>query len=208
MDTERFHHSVALKSDRGFGPWAATLVALVIVLNGCAAAVVTGVAVGAAAVHDRRTVGTQIDDQGIELRTSNELQSVPELEGSRLRVMSYNGVLLLAGEVNSEAQGRQALEVARSVPGPREVVNELYVTDSPGLRGRSRDTLLTGQVKTAMLGVRLQGFDPTRVKVMSLRGIVYLMGLVTETEADAVVERVRRVRGVRRVVKVFEYRTA
>ena len=179
-----------------------------LVLNGCAAAVVTGVAVGVAAVHDRRAVGKQIDDQGIEMRTTNRLRTDPALEGSRIKVLSFNGVVLIAGEVLDEAQGQHALRVARSMPGPREIVNELFVTKSPGVGGRSRDTLLTGQVKSSLLGVRMKGFDPTRVKVLSMRGIVYLMGLVTEAEADAVVERVRRVRGVRRVVKVFEYNVA
>ena len=182
---------------------AALLALLALSLSGCAAvAVVTG----ANAVHDRRTVGTVLDDESIEFRTYDAIhRDDGPGKGNHVRVVSYNRVVLLAGEVRSEADKTAIEEAASEVPDIRRIVNELAITDARGIGRRSRDTILTGQIKAALLGVDLPGFAPQRVKVVSIRGIAYLMGLLTEAEAELVAERVATVRGVRSVVKVFEY---
>ncbi|MDX1568932.1 MAG: BON domain-containing protein [Xanthomonadales bacterium] len=181
----------------------AVLLLIIATLSGCAAAVVGGVA---ATVHDRRSAGTILDDNAIELHATDRLhQDGAPGRGNHIRVVSYNRTVLLAGEVRTEEAKQEAERIVSQVGDVQRVVNELAIGEQTGLGRRSRDTLLTGQIKAALLGTGLPGFDPARVKVTSLRGIAYLMGLVTEEEAEKVAERVARVRGVKQVVKVFDY---
>lgn len=187
-----------------------TALALVILtatlLGGCAAAVVGGVAAGAATVHDRRSAGAIIDDQAIEVRATDRLhQEDGPGRGNHIKVISYNRTVLLAGEVRTEAAREEAEAIVAEIPNVERVVNELGIGEPTGLGRRSRDTMLTGQVKSSLLGAGLPGFDPARIKVVSVRGNVYLMGLVTEEEGERVASRIADLRGVRKVVKVFEY---
>lgn len=175
-------------------------------LAGCAAVAVGGIAAGALMLHDRRPLPDLIEDQGIEMAATRAFQRHETLAyDSHIRVVSFNGVVLLAGEVPSEETADRAESIVEDLDGVRRVVNELAVRDRTHLGTRLKDTALTVRVKAAIGGVDLEGFDATRVKVVTLRGNVYLMGLVTQTEAEAVLEEVRYVRGVKRVVKVFEY---
>jgi len=175
-------------------------------LGGCAEAVVGGAVAGAAVVHDRRTPGTVIDDQLIELRWLHEYYSDAELKKqTHISATSFNGVVLLTGEAPTEALRARAEAIARRLPKVRRVHNEIRIAAPSSLAQRSSDALITAKVKTALFKVKLKGFDPTRVNVTTSNGTVYLQGLVTRAEADAVVEQVRRVKGVQRVVKVFEY---
>lgn len=176
------------------------------VLTGCAAVVVGGVAVGALALHDRRPLPDLIEDQGIEMAATRAFQKDEELaRDSHIRVVSFNGVVLLAGEVPDPEAKAKAERITRRHEGVRRVVNELALRDPTHVGTRLKDTGLTARVKTAIAGIDLEGFDATRIKVVSVRGNVYLMGLVTQDEANAVLEKVRYVSGVERVVKVFEY---
>ena len=175
-------------------------------LGGCAEAVVGGAVAGAAVVHDRRTPGTVIDDQLIELRWLHEYYNDQELKKqTHISATSVNGVVLLTGEAPTEALRARAEAIARRLPKVRRVHNEIRIAAPSSLSQRSSDALITAKVKTALFKVKVKGFDPTRVNVTTSNGTVYLQGLVTRTEADAVVEQVRRVKGVQRVVKVFEY---
>lgn len=174
--------------------------------SGCVGLLVGGTAVvGAGVAHDRRTTGTLVDDQTIELTAHSALnQQLPP--GNRISVTSYNGVVLLTGEVVSEAVRQQATAAVRSiVPPVREVYNELVVAKPSSLSANSNDALLTTKAKAALFQVKLKDFDPTRVKVVTDRRVVYLMGLVRPNEADAAANVVSQVNGVKQVVTLFEF---
>ena len=180
----------------------ATLVALAAgTLGGCAALVVGG-AVGTALVAvDRRTSGVQIEDQSIELKAANRIR---ESVGERghVNATSYNRVLLLTGEVDSEAD-RSAIEqnVSR-IENLRSTVNELAVMGATSFTARSNDTVLTSKVKASYVDAK--DLQANAVKVVTERGTVFLMGRVTEREANRATELARSVSGVQKVVKVFE----
>ena len=182
--------------------WLAFVAAMVL-LSGCAA---TAVGVTASTLHDRRSAGTILDDNAIELHATDALhRGDGPGRGNHIKVTSYNRTVLLAGEVREVADRERAEEIVAGIGNVQRVVNELAIGEPTGLPRRSRDTLLTGQIKASLLGVGLPGFDPARVKVVSVRGNAYLMGLLTPEEADKVAARVARVGGVRQVIKVFDY---
>ena len=170
-------------------------------LGGCAALVVGG-AVGTAFVAaDRRTSGVQLEDQAIELKTTNRIN---EAVGDRGHVSatSYNRVLLLTGEVASEAD-RTAIEQAVSrIENVRSTLNELAVMGSSSLTARSNDTVLTSKVKASYLDAK--DLHANTIKVVTERGTVFLMGRVTEREAARATELARGVSGVQKVVRAFE----
>lgn len=180
-------------------------------LTGCAGLIMggatAGVATGAAMAHDRRTVGTIVEDQAIELKAYDALSQDQELaQRGHLNVTSYNNVVLLSGEVPTPALRKRAEDIVSGIDKVRHVHNELAVAPPSSLASRSSDTWITTKVKTALLQVDgIQDFDPTRVKVVTERGIVYLLGLLRPREAEAVTRTVRRVSGVQKVVKLFEY---
>lgn len=174
-------------------------------LSGCAGLLVGGAAVGVGVAHDRRTTGTVMDDQTIELKLYDALnQQLPP--GNHINATSYNGSVLLSGEVVSELARRQAETIVRDIDPPvREVYNELIIGPPSALSSRSNDALLTTRVKTAFFQINIPDFDPTRVKVVTEREVVYLIGLVRPNEADAVANVASQVSGVRQVVTLFEY---
>ncbi|MFO1422914.1 MAG: BON domain-containing protein [Candidatus Competibacteraceae bacterium] len=176
-------------------------------LTGCIPLLVGGTAVGVGVAHDRRTTGTVVDDQTIELKLYNVLdQQLPP--GNHINVTSYNGAVLLSGEVVSEQARRRAERIARDLGEPpvREVYNELVIGPPNAVSSRSNDALLTTKVKTALLRIdSIPDFDPSRVKVVTDHGVVYLLGLVRPREADAAADAASQVGGVRQVVTLFEY---
>jgi osmotically-inducible protein OsmY len=178
-----------------------------LLLGGCAAAIVGGAAVTAKTLHDRRPVGVVIDDQRIMARSYTRISNDEALgSGQRVRVISHNGIVLLIGEVQTEELRARAEAIVSDVPDVRDVVNELAVQPPVGAWQRSRNAAITARVKTALLDlIGMPGFDPTRVNVSTARDIVYLQGLVTREEGEAVVEVARNVAGVKQVVVVFEY---
>jgi osmotically-inducible protein OsmY len=184
-----------------------SLVLCVLLLPGCAALLVGGAAAGAGAAHDRRSVGTVIDDNNIELTAYDAINKDKEIAlRNNVGIVVYNGVMLLIGEVRTEELRQRAERLASGLQGVRRVVNEISVEEPTGFGSATRDRWLTGRVKLALLDIVDQpGFDPTRVNVTTQNGKVYLMGLVSRAEAERVVEIARGVPGVERVVKVFEY---
>ena len=182
------------------------LVVALLLLGGCAAAVVGGAAVGGAA-HDRRSFGTVLDDNSIELGAYDNLNKDKDLAlKSNVEIVVYNGVVLLIGETPTEDLKTRAEIKVREIQGVKRVVNELRVEPSPGAYSATRDKWITVRVKTALLDiVDMPGFDPSRVNVTTQASVVYLLGLVTREEAERVIEIARTVPGVERVVKVFEY---
>jgi len=184
---------------------AAVTVANSMLLGGCAAVVVGGAAVGTAMVAtDRRTSGTQLEDQNIELKA---LTRISETVGDRghVNVTSYNRMVLLTGEVASEAD-RTALEqgIGR-IEGVRSIVNELAVMGSSSFTARSNDTVLTSMVKASFVDAK--DLQSNAFKVVTERATVYLMGRVTEREAARAAELARGVSGVQKVVRVFDILT-
>lgn len=176
-------------------------------MYGCTPVILGGATASGAAVHDRRTVGTFVDDQGIELKARLSLNEDKELsEQAHINVVSVNGVVLLAGQTPTEQQRQRAQDIVTGVEKVRHVHNELTIAAPNTLMTRSSDTLITGKVKTKLLGINdIEGFDGTRVKVVTENGVVYLMGILHRHEADAASERARQVGGVQKVVKLFEY---
>ncbi|MCK5383537.1 MAG: BON domain-containing protein, partial [Gammaproteobacteria bacterium] len=157
-------------------------------LGGCAAVVVTGAATGANAAHDRRTLGAYIDDEGIELKARLTITEDKELYSQvHVNIISVNGVVLLVGQAPTEALRMEIEELTRAIEKVRVVHNELTIAAPNSYMTRSSDSLITAKVKGSLFGIKGQeGFDPTRVKVVTENGIVYLMGILFRAEADAV----------------------
>lgn len=169
-------------------------------LSACAPLLIGGAAGTALVATDRRSPGIQLEDETIELRTRSALR---DQIGTRVRVdaTSYNRQVLLTGEVGN-AQDKQAVErLVRQVENVRTVVNELVVQSTPSLWDRSTDALITGRVKASLLDANVQ---VNAVKVVTERTVVYLMGRVTQAEANRATEAARSISGVQRVVRIFE----
>ena len=170
-------------------------------LAGCFPLVVGGVAVGSLMVADRRTAGTQVEDEGIELQTVNRIYK--ELgDQPHVNVTSYNRVVLLSGEV-PRADLLAAVEgMAKASGNVRSVVNELVVAPNSTLSQRSSDTFITGKVRASLVDAK--DLSASAFKVVTERGVVYLLGTVSEREANRATSIARGVDGVRKVVRVFE----
>ena len=183
------------------------LVLLVIIagpqLQACAPAVVAGAGTGAVVAHDKRTVGAFIDDATIETRAKSRVLNEKNLEDAHINVTSINGVVLITGEVPSEQARTMALEKIRGINGVRRTVNEMRVAPATTFGSRTKDTWLTGKVKTALIAN--ERLDSTRIKVVTENKVVYLMGLITQSEGQSAADSARKVKGVTRVVKLFEY---
>jgi osmotically-inducible protein OsmY len=172
-------------------------------LTACVPLIVGGAAVagGSLLATDRRTSGAQLEDEGIELRALSRIRSNV---GDRVHVnlTSYNRQVLLTGEVPS-AQDKQLVEqIVSRVENVNSVVNELAVMGNSSLRERSSDVLITGNVKARLLDAR--DLQSNVFKVVTERGTTYLMGRVTQREADRATAVVRATTGVQKVVRIFE----
>ena len=159
------------------------------------------IAGGALVATDRRTSGAQLEDEGIELRAMSRLR---DAIGSRARVSvtSYNRQVLLTGEVLNEQDKKAVEQVVTRVENVTGVVNELAIINSPTLVQRSSDVLITGQVKALLIDSK--DLFANAFKVVTERGTVYLMGRVTQREADRATDIVRGARGVQKVVRLLE----
>jgi len=174
-------------------------------LSGCVTALVAGAIVTTVdIIHDRRTVGEYIDDGAIELTARNILLSRADIRKStHVKPISWNGILLITGEVTDETIRQEIVGKFAKIQGVRQVVDETSITDRSKFFARTNDSWITGRVKSRLL--LKTGLKANRVKVTTTRGSVYLMGIVSEEEATKATEHARAVRGVKRVVKVFEY---
>lgn len=180
-----------------------TIVFICIWLSGCVAVAGGAVATGAVVANDRRTTGTFVEDQAIEIKAARELNSDTEIrDNTHISITSYNTVVLMTGETPSEDLRRKAVEIVRHVPAVTKVYNEIAVAAPSSYMSRSSDTMITTKVKTKLFGQ--EGLDATKVKVVTERGIVYLLGLLDEQEASIATEAARQVGGVQKVVKLFQ----
>ncbi|AVS87281.1 transporter [Paracidovorax avenae] len=176
-------------------------VALGTALSACAPLVIGGAAVGTMMAADRRTTGTQVEDETIELRAGNRLR---DTFGDRVHVnvISYNRQVLLTGEVPSQQDKERVEQTVLTVENVRSVVNDLAVMSASSLSQRANDTLITGKVRASLVDAK--DIFATAFKVVTERNTVYLMGRVTQREADRATEIARGVNDVRKVVRVFE----
>lgn len=180
---------------------ASLLVLTLPALQGCFPAIATGVAVGVLAATDRRSVGTQTDDETIEWKASNRI-SEKLGKKAHVNVTSYNRKVLLTGEVPDEAAKIEAGEQTLKVENVQGIYNELKIHEPTPLSSRSTDAYITSKVKTRF--VDNGTFYPTHVKVVTEAGVVYLMGLVNQREAEAAIKIARTTESVRTVVNVLE----
>lgn len=170
-------------------------------LSACFPVIMGGAVVGTLVATDRRTSGAQLEDEGIELRAASRVRD-NLTERVHVSINSYNRRVLLTGEVPSLQDKQLVEQIVTRVDNVQSVVNELAVLGNASLTQRSSDTLITGRVKAAMLDAK--DLYANAYKVVTERGTTYLMGRVTQREADRATEIARSTSGVQKVVRVFE----
>lgn len=180
------------------------VLACVATLTACLAAVGAATVTAVDVAHDRRSIGSYIDDNNVEWKIRAAIWQDDSLrEKVHVSATSMNGIVLLTGETPTKALQERIVAIAREQEEVRQIVNEMAVAGKTTMASRANDTWLTTKVKTKLF--QTTSLDATRVKVVSEHSNVYLMGLVTRVEGDAAAEAARTVSGVSRVVKVFEY---
>ena len=179
-------------------------VALLTSLSGCFEMMVGSAVVGAVATADRRTFGAQTEDQAIAVK--GELR-VPKIVGDagHVNINSFNRKALLTGEVKDEAMKAAVEREVASIAGVQSVANELEIAGPSSYTSRSNDALITGKVKASLIDMKT--ISANSFKVVTERGIVYLMGRVSPREGTVAADVTRGVSGVQKVVKIFEYIT-
>lgn len=184
---------------------ACALLALNQLLQGCAPAVVAGSAVAAGAVvSDRRAAAVVLQDQRIEMKANDMIYSDEQIGGKvHINVISYNQSVLLTGEAPTAELSQQVEQIVRSIDKVKNVYNQIGIQAISTAESRFNDTWLTSSIKGWLL--RSTNLDLGKVKIITERGDVFLMGLVTEEEATIAADIASRVDGVKQVNKVFEY---
>lgn len=181
---------------------AAVLASLMASLQGCVAVVAGGMVAGAVATTDRRTLGAQTEDKAIAIKADARM---PQIVGDagHVNVNSYNRKVLLTGEVRDEEMKRAVENEVRGITNVDNVINELVIAGPSSYTSRSNDTLITSKVKLSLADKKT--VSANSFKVVTERGTVYLMGLVTQREGNIAAQVAQGVSGVIRVVKIFEY---
>jgi osmotically-inducible protein OsmY len=170
-------------------------------LAGCFGAVAVGAGAGVLLLADRRNSETYISDESMEVRAANRIN---EKYGDKVHVntTSYNRMVLLTGEVPTAEIKADVEKIVSGVPNVKSISNELAIAGPSSFGGRSNDSYITSKVKARF--VDANKFSPNHVKVVTEAGVVFLIGLVTQAEANAAVEIARTTGGVQKVVRVFE----
>ncbi|MDP6313129.1 MAG: BON domain-containing protein [Arenicellales bacterium] len=182
----------------------ALLLTATFLISGCGIILVTTAAVSAIdVIRDRREIGTLWDDNKMELSLRQSISKNEQIDNANVSVTAFNGIALLTGEVPDQRAIDQILDLAKSHPDASQVINRIELAGKTNLNSRANDSWITGRVKSAMLTSGT--IDTTKIKVVTERANVYLMGLVSRSEAEAAVVVTRSVPGVVRVIKVFEY---
>ena len=170
-------------------------------LTGCVAAVFTGAAVGL--VYDRRSVSTMESDARLFHVIHTAIVTNRQFADSRILVTSFNRVVLLVGQTPTASLRVLAEKIARDTPGVQRVYDEVSVGNPISLTQRTKDSWITGQVRSSMLAKK--GLESGTIRIVTEDGVVYLMGIVTDQQSLLAVDVARRVDGVRKVVKIFQY---
>jgi len=188
-------------STRRVGALLLAVSTLATTLAGCAPVVLGGVALSGLVAADRRTTGTQVEDEGIELHAVNLLHGH---YGDRIHIniTSYNRQVLLTGEVPTAADRQRVQELVQGIENVRSVVNDLGAMPNTSLAQRSNDTFITGKVRASLVDAK--DLTANAFKVVTERGVVYLLGRVTQREAKRAASLASGVTGVVKVVRVFE----
>ncbi len=176
--------------------------ALAVNLSGCVGLVVGGAVAGTMAASDRRTFGAQTEDKSIAVKADVRIRNVVG-DAGHVNVNSFNRKALITGEVRDEAMKAAVEREVKAIEGVQSVVNELEVAGPASYTSRSNDTLITTKVKASLVDAK--DISANSFKVVTERGIVYLMGRVTQHEANKATDIARGVPGVAKVVRVFEY---
>ena len=171
-------------------------------LTACVPVIVGGAAVGGSMAADRRTSGTYIEDQAIELKASKAIADSLK-EKVHANITSFNRQVLITGEVSDDANKKKAESLVKPIENVASIKNYLEIAKNSSLSARTNDAYITSKVKANFL--KENKFSANYVKVVTESGTVYLLGLVTHKEADDAVEIARSIGGVKTVVKVFEY---
>jgi osmotically-inducible protein OsmY len=175
-----------------------------LLLQGCSAAIVAGTASAVTSAADRRSLGSQIDDNNIEIKATLALSDDEKLaKFSNIIVVSLNGRVLLIGQTPTTEMRTKALSLVKPIQGIKKIHNQIRIGNSTSIITKSNDTWLTSKVKTMLLSQ--DNVSATNIKVITENGEVFLMGLVTEQEAKIASDVTRNVEGVEKVIKVFEY---
>ncbi len=170
-------------------------------LQGCFPLVATGATVGVLAAVDRRSVGTQTEDESIEWKTSARIR---ERLGDRVHVniTSYNRKVLLTGEAFTEEAKAEVDRITKEVPNVQGTYNELVIGPSSSFSARSNDAFITSKIKSR--SIDNGKFNPVHVKVITEAGVAFLLGMVTQAEADAALQVASTTAGVKKVVNLLE----
>ncbi len=182
----------------------ATLLTLgLLLVTGCGSMLATMEADTIEEDHGERTMGRMLEDDSIETKARVNIHAANEaFDEAHLVIVSFNGYVLIAGQVQSEALKAQATDVVRKIRGVRRIYNELEIAAPSSAMTRTSDTWITTKVKSWLLGS--SDIEGTRVKVVTENGVVYLMGLATSDEAERIADVASDISGVQRVVKLFE----
>ncbi len=183
----------------------AIAIALPPLLQGCLPVVAAGAGAGVLVATDRRTSGTYLEDEGIELKAGSRISDKYK-DRVHVNITSYNRTILLTGEVPTAEIKSDVEKLAGEVPNVKSVANEIQVAGISSLTARGNDSYITSKVKARF--VDANKFSANHVKVVTEASAVYLMGMVTRQEADDAVEVARTTGGVLKVVKLFEYLAA
>ncbi|MGE4659983.1 MAG: BON domain-containing protein [Arenicellales bacterium] len=195
-----------VRSAKTLKPFRHSLLALTIacLVSGCGIVLVTTATVMAIDIaRDRRGSSVYWDDNKMELNIARSIDKQKQIEHEHVNVTVYNGVVLLTGEVPDQRDIDSIIDLTKSHQGSRQVINRLELAGKTNMNSRANDGWITTKVKTAI--ATSAPVDSTRIKVVTERANVYLMGLVRPEEAQIAVEATRSVTGVVRVIKVFEY---
>jgi osmotically-inducible protein OsmY len=178
--------------------------ALTASLSACFPLIAGGVAGTAMVASDRRTSGAYVDDQAIAVKAGSQIGE--RLPNAHVNVTSFNRTVLMTGEIQTDAERLQAETLVRALPGVKRVLNYTVIAEPSTLSQRNNDTWITTKVRSRLLGG--EGYSSSTIRLVTERGVVYVMGLVTQSEGDAAAAVVSQTAGVQKVVTLFEYITA
>jgi len=173
-------------------------------LSGCAVTAVGGGTAAGAATLDRRTAGTIIEDQAIELKAYRAIRADKELaDQTHLNITSYNTAVLVTGESPLDEMREKIIAIVTGVEKVTHVYNEITIAAPSSIVSRSSDTYITTKVKTKLFADKI--LSGLVIKIVTEKGVVYLMGLITREEAEIATKIARETGGVQKVVKLFQY---
>ncbi len=161
-----------------------------------------GAAGGTSAAYDDRTLSTMYQDEGITHEALGLIKDNNNLEATNISIITLNGIMLLVGQAPNENAKTLAYNTVKSIPEVKKIYNEITIGANTSTGTRSNDAWITTKVKTAMLTTN--GLQSTQVKVLTEDSTVYLLGIVTTTEAEQAVQVAKHIKGVKKVVKLFQ----